>query len=61
MLDIRLIRKDPEKVRKNIERRHKVVYLENFDKLVSVDLEQRKKQSELEGNDGDEVTIQNQR
>ncbi|PSO05695.1 hypothetical protein B9Q04_18760, partial [Candidatus Marsarchaeota G2 archaeon BE_D] len=48
MLDIRLIRKDPEKVRKNIERRHKQAYLENFDKLIFVDLELRKKQSELD-------------
>jgi Seryl-tRNA synthetase N-terminal domain. len=47
MLDIRLIRKDPEKVRKNIERRHKQAYLENFDKLIFVDLELRKSSRSL--------------
>jgi len=48
MLDIRLIRKDPEGVRRNIMRRHKEAYLQYFERLLSVDTELRKKMSELE-------------
>ncbi|MEM3655597.1 MAG: serine--tRNA ligase [Thermoprotei archaeon] len=48
MLDIKLIRKDPEGVRKNILRRHKEVYTQNFDRLLAVDAQLRRKMSELE-------------
>ncbi len=48
MLDIRLIRKDPAGVRRNIMRRHKEAYLQHFERLLSVDAELRKKMGELE-------------
>ncbi len=47
-MDIRLIRKDPDKVRRNIMRRHKDAYLKSFDRLLAVDSDLRKKLTELE-------------
>ncbi len=41
MLDIKLIRENPEFVRKNLERRQKPEYLEMFDELLNVDKEWR--------------------
>jgi seryl-tRNA synthetase len=48
MLDIKLIRKAPEMVRRNVLRRHKELYMQNLDRLISVDEELRKKQVELD-------------
>jgi len=48
MLDIRLIRRDPEGARRNIMRRGKEVYLQNFERLLTADAELRRKMRELE-------------
>jgi seryl-tRNA synthetase len=48
MLDLRVIRADPEAVRKNILRRHNERYLRSFEELLVTDQEFRSRQRELE-------------
>ncbi|MGB9577277.1 MAG: serine--tRNA ligase, partial [Candidatus Norongarragalinales archaeon] len=48
MLEIKLIRKNPEAVRANLARRNNPVFLEWFDDLLVVDAEQRRLLQELE-------------
>ncbi|MEM3671007.1 MAG: serine--tRNA ligase [Thermoprotei archaeon] len=48
MLDFKTIHKDPVGVRENIARRHKEQYLSDFDALVKVDEQFRRKQRELD-------------
>lgn len=48
MLDLRVIRADPEGVRKNILRRHNERYLRSFEELLITDQEFRRRQKELE-------------
>ncbi len=47
MLDIKLIREDPEMVRKNLEKRHDPVAIEKLDDLIKIDKEWREVLQEL--------------
>ena len=47
MLDIKLIREDPEMVRKNLEKRHDPVAIEKLDDLIKIGKEWREVLQEL--------------
>lgn len=48
MIDLKVVRRDPESARRNIARRRREDYLKSFDELIEADIQFRKLQAELD-------------